>query len=249
MSPEIWNSQPYDSGSDLWALGCTIYELAALRPPFLGNSFPLLKKAVLSGRYPSMPKQYSSDLVKVIGKLIRVNPRDRPSAAGLLEMPEVASRRNSDWFNKLPSHEVVGDVALLNTIQVPRNLKQLNFPQPCYPDARPHSPEAWPATDRSRPGAIEQKKLGQPIKPPSFKEVVSNENSAPARVDGQARQVKQTGPFPGKMIPQPPVGGNRRPLGAARPPATNQANVSVDTCSYICTMFYMLSYCVVFSPI
>ena len=30
------------------------------------------------------------------------------------------ARRNSDWFNKLPTHNVVADVALMNTIQVPK---------------------------------------------------------------------------------------------------------------------------------
>jgi len=40
MSPEIWANRPYNAGSDIWALGCTLYELAALRPPFLGDSFP-----------------------------------------------------------------------------------------------------------------------------------------------------------------------------------------------------------------
>jgi hypothetical protein len=55
---------------------------------------------------------------KVIGQLIRVNPRERPNSTSLLEMPEVARRRDSEWFNKLPSHQVVGDVAMLKTIQV-----------------------------------------------------------------------------------------------------------------------------------
>ena len=40
MSPEIWANKPYNGASDIWALGCTLYELAALRPPFLGDSFP-----------------------------------------------------------------------------------------------------------------------------------------------------------------------------------------------------------------
>jgi serine/threonine protein kinase len=221
MAPEVWNNQPYDSGSDIWSLGCTIYELAALRPPFLGNSFPLLKKAVLAGRYPSMPRQYSADFVKVIGKLIRVNPKDRPSAAQLLEMPEVATRRQSDWFNKLPSHEVVGDVAFVNTIQVPRNLNQLNFPQPCYPDARPHSPEAWPATDRSRPAAIEQKKQGN-LKPISHQASVASENSASENSvpssHSSVNSVKQSAAMPmaSKLIPQPPTQA-RRPLGTRQP--------------------------------
>ena len=40
MSPEIWNNRPYDATSDIWSLGCMIYELCALRPPFMGDSFP-----------------------------------------------------------------------------------------------------------------------------------------------------------------------------------------------------------------
>ena len=31
MSPEIWSNKPYDGSSDIWALGCLIYELRA--PP------------------------------------------------------------------------------------------------------------------------------------------------------------------------------------------------------------------------
>jgi NIMA (never in mitosis gene a)-related kinase len=50
MSPEIWANRPYDAGCDMWALGCTLYELAALRPPFVGDSFPALKKNIAAGK-------------------------------------------------------------------------------------------------------------------------------------------------------------------------------------------------------
>ena len=33
-SPEVWQDKPYDKRSDIWSLGCVIYELVALDPPF-----------------------------------------------------------------------------------------------------------------------------------------------------------------------------------------------------------------------
>jgi len=45
MSPEQINEQRYNEKSDIWSLGCIIYEMAALRPPFKAqNHFALAHK-------------------------------------------------------------------------------------------------------------------------------------------------------------------------------------------------------------
>ena len=62
MSPEIWNNRPYDASSDIWSLGCMMYELCKLHPPFQGNSFPELKRNVISGRFSPIPRKYSDNL-------------------------------------------------------------------------------------------------------------------------------------------------------------------------------------------
>lgn len=54
-SPEVWQERPYDSKSDIWSLGCIVYEMCALAPPFRAKSMKGLFNSVLSGMYPKLP--------------------------------------------------------------------------------------------------------------------------------------------------------------------------------------------------
>jgi NIMA (never in mitosis gene a)-related kinase len=42
LSPEICEDRPYNRKSDVWALGCVLYELCTLRRAFDGMSLPAL---------------------------------------------------------------------------------------------------------------------------------------------------------------------------------------------------------------
>lgn len=49
-SPEVWKDQPYDSKSDIWSLGCVLYEMITLRPPFRAENMEGLYNRVVKGK-------------------------------------------------------------------------------------------------------------------------------------------------------------------------------------------------------
>lgn len=84
-SPEVWKDKPYDAKSDIWSLGCVIYEMTTLKPPFRAEDMDGLYKKVIKGSYSKIPDNYSKNLANAIKMMLQVNPANRPSAAQLLK--------------------------------------------------------------------------------------------------------------------------------------------------------------------
>lgn len=127
-SPEVWKDQPYNSSSDIWSLGCVIYEMAALAPPFTASDMQGLYKKIIRGIYPDISTQYSSDLSNIIKSLLQTNPSLRPSCDKILQLPPVQKYIS---IQLLPNPQRAD---LLSTIKFePRmtNLKQ-KLPGPNY---------------------------------------------------------------------------------------------------------------------
>lgn len=99
-SPEVWKDHPYDSKSDIWSLGCVIYEMTTLKPPFRAQDMNGLYKKVIKGAYPEVPKKYTNDLANVIMKMLSVEPKLRPSCQQILEFEEVQKRIHKLYPNK-----------------------------------------------------------------------------------------------------------------------------------------------------
>ena len=76
-SPEVWNDAPYSYKSDLWSIGCVIYELCELRPPFQGKDLDELYENVCKGKPERINKAYSEDLWKMIMMLLQVDVNKR----------------------------------------------------------------------------------------------------------------------------------------------------------------------------
>ncbi|KAI1778951.1 kinase-like protein [Hypoxylon cercidicola] len=89
MSPEICAAERYTLKSDIWSLGCIIYELCAREPPFNAKTHFQLIQKIKEGKVPALPRVYSAELMAVIKDCLKVNPDLRPDTATLLNLPVV----------------------------------------------------------------------------------------------------------------------------------------------------------------
>uniref|UniRef100_K1RSG7 non-specific serine/threonine protein kinase n=1 Tax=Magallana gigas TaxID=29159 RepID=K1RSG7_MAGGI len=80
MSPELFSNKPYNHKSDVWALGCCVYEMATLKHAFNAKDMNSLVYKILKGKMPLMPKQYSPELIQIIKNMLHQEPEKRPSS-------------------------------------------------------------------------------------------------------------------------------------------------------------------------
>ena len=94
-SPEVWEEKPYDIKSDIWSIGCILYEMCCLTPPFKGKNLNLVYQNIIKGRYSPIPAFYSKDLVNMVHSLLQVNPKDRPTCTEMFKHSVIRNKIHS----------------------------------------------------------------------------------------------------------------------------------------------------------
>jgi NIMA (never in mitosis gene a)-related kinase len=82
LSPELCENRPYNSKSDVWALGCVMYELCTLKHAFNGGNMAALILNILRGNYDPLPEDGATcldKLKKLIPQMLKRNAEERPS--------------------------------------------------------------------------------------------------------------------------------------------------------------------------
>ena len=94
-SPEVWSGKPYGLKSDIWSLGCILYQIATLKMPFQGNNFKEVYNNISKCKYQPLPSVYSKELDLIIKKLLQIDPEKRPNCQQILKDPIVIGKLKS----------------------------------------------------------------------------------------------------------------------------------------------------------
>ena len=91
-SPEICIGKKYNAKSDIWSLGCVLYELCTLRRPFVGRNVSDIMRNIISKTPKKIPSHYSSDLQQLIDMMLEKTPENRPSINDILKLPLIRNK-------------------------------------------------------------------------------------------------------------------------------------------------------------
>ena len=106
LSPEICQEKPYNDKSDVWALGCILYELCTFKHPFEAKHQGGLIYKILNNKPEPINSYYSKELGNLIFMLLDKNSKSRPSCIEILN--------NNMVINKIKEFGLIDYVKKIN---------------------------------------------------------------------------------------------------------------------------------------
>jgi hypothetical protein len=97
LSPEMVNGKPYTAATDVWSLGCILWELLTLQRPFSGSNIMQLAMQIMSKQLDeasleALAVDADRKLVAMVVSMLSKDPAARPSVQQLHDDPFLSER-------------------------------------------------------------------------------------------------------------------------------------------------------------
>jgi NIMA (never in mitosis gene a)-related kinase len=105
LSPEMCEGRMYNNKTDIWSLGCVLYELCTLRHAFDARNLNQLVVNIVRGKHPPISSSFSAGLRNLVDRMLRKDPAERPSIDEILGMPQIRGRLprgDENWQPRTP---------------------------------------------------------------------------------------------------------------------------------------------------
>ncbi|CAG5117686.1 unnamed protein product [Candidula unifasciata] len=121
ISPEMCEGKQYSFKSDIWALGCILYEMTCLQKTFEGSNLPAVVNKIMKGYFAPVRGNYSEEFKQLITDMLKKNPDDRPEANDIMykHLPPLINNVNgrmSDQDDELASSENINKKEKLRSV-------------------------------------------------------------------------------------------------------------------------------------
>ena len=125
MSPEmIKGDVKYSFPTDIWSLGCILYEMCSLKKAYVGDgdTMQLLSK-IVDGPIPQLPDHCSNELKEIYESLMKKEPEQRTRIFDILKNPMLNDRAKKLLESKFYSKEF--DVTQIRGFDLRKQYKEM----------------------------------------------------------------------------------------------------------------------------
>jgi serine/threonine protein kinase len=169
MSPEIMNGQRYNSKTDIWSLGCILYELLCLRLPFDVMNIRQLSHNIANTNPLNPPINYSKEIKELaVREMLAKNPKMRPSINAVLGRQFMRDKISS-CLNETRRHQEFSHT-VMHGLNIMKDNRQMPPPPNPPPPASQQPPAAVARQGQQPPRIVAAAPNGCGYKQPSVPE-------------------------------------------------------------------------------
>ena len=137
-APEVWMEKPYGLKSDIWSLGCVLYEMITLKCPFREDNMVKLYNKVLVGEYKDIPNNFSDELKWILKQMINTEINNRFSCYDILNckfINNIISEEKKNLKKKYSSEKRINEYKVknyknkINNNSIEKNINEEEFKQ------------------------------------------------------------------------------------------------------------------------